>query len=74
MTVERYKDGEYKELELELTLMSSADFGKLEYSQNTSKGQNDNSEEEIPKEGSEQYSDEDMRKFYEYFKNYFGDN
>lgn len=74
LTVERYKDGEYKELELELTLMSSADFGKLEYSQNTSKGQNDNSEEEIPKEGSEQYSDEDMRKFYEYFKNYFGDN
>jgi len=38
LTIERYKDGGYEELELKLTLMSSADFGDLKYSDNTVTG------------------------------------
>lgn len=80
LTVERYQNGTYKEMELKLTLMSSADFGKLDYSSNTDKGNaGTNKEEENSQKGrqpegdsSKKYSDEDMRKFYEYFKDYFG--
>ena len=72
LTVERYKEGSYEELELKLTLMSSSDFGKLKYSSNTDNGQ-DNSQGQItPNDNSDGYSDEDRQKFYDYFKDYFG--
>ncbi len=37
LTIERYKDGTYEELELKVKLMSINDFGKLQYSSNTTK-------------------------------------
>lgn len=74
LTVERYKNGEYKEVQLKLTLMSSEDFGKLEYSQNTQNSQNEEPEEQQPEDGYQGNQDEDMQRFYDYFRKYFGDN
>lgn len=78
LTLERYHDGNYKTMEIKVTLMSSNDFGKLEYSKDTTTDQDndlnqDNGQnQETPDEGGQGYSDEDMQKFYEYFKDYFG--
>lgn len=77
LTIERYKDGTYEEMNLKMTLMSSADFGKLEYSENTTGGKTDSQQQDTPQQDTPQqnengYSDEDMQKFYEYFQDYFG--
>lgn len=72
LTVERYKDGTYEELELKLTLMSSDDFGKLKYSSNTTNGQDNSQDKTAPNDNSNGYSDEDKQKIYDYFKDYFG--
>lgn len=77
LTVQRYKDGVYEELELKLTLMSSADFGDLKYSEDTvsNNGSDSNggdSSEQSPSDPSQEYSEDELRDFYDYFREYFG--
>lgn len=76
LTIERYSDGTYEELELKCKLMSSSDFGDLKYSEDTVTNQDDSSVQETPEDGtqdgSQEFSDEDYQKWYEYFQDYFG--
>ena len=82
LTVQRYKDGIYEELELKLKLMSSADFGDLKYSDDTvtnngsdsnqGNSGNGDSSEQSPSDPSQEYSEDELRDFYDYFREYFG--